>query len=130
MRRILLLLSCITLLSCQKDDKENGTFHLEGTYAGTFHRTGMDSVTVQINFENKKFKGFSERTHYPSICGGSFSLDGASIVFSDSCTWTADFDWTLILDGRYSFNVSGDQLIITKTNNALTDEYILRRIVR
>lgn len=130
MRQILLVLSSIVLFSCQKDDKENDTLSLDGSYAGTFHRTGMDSATVQIDFENNRFEGFSERPHYPAICAGTFSMEGSSIVFSDTCSWTADFDWTLILNGKFALDVSGDVLKLTKTNNALIDEYTLRRIVR
>jgi hypothetical protein len=125
----ILALSLI-FLACQKDnDPESVEF--EGLYSGTFSRTGMDTSNVTIEFLNNTYNGRSDREKYPAICRGSYEADENSIVFRDSCTWTADFDWSLILNGTYSLSLQSDNNIrIWKTNGTVTDEYLLRRVVR
>lgn len=127
---LLLTLTVITV-ACQKDNKDDTVTSVNGSYAGIFHRTGMDSVSVELTLNDGNFSGLSEKDHYPAICGGTYQLeDDNRIIFADSCAWTADFDWTLILDGTYTFNKESKKLKITRTNASVTDEYFLELIVR
>jgi hypothetical protein len=134
---ISLLASVLVLIACEKDSdqdpNQDGVNHqLSGRYIGTFSRSGMDTVTVTILFsQNGRFEGSSNREKYPAICGGNFSYDETSINFTDSCTWTADFDWTLILDGSYNITYQDARSVrIYRSNGTITDEYLIARAER
>lgn len=120
----------LLFIACQKDN-DNDSIDIGGLYSGTFNRTGMDSSTVKLDFSGNRFEGTSDQPKYPAICHGSFEANSNTIVFTDSCTWTADFDWSLILNGTYNLSLQGDSTIrIWRTNGTVTDEYMLRRVVR
>ncbi|HEX2628716.1 MAG TPA: hypothetical protein VHM26_06890, partial [Chitinophagaceae bacterium] len=97
---------------------------------GTFTRTGMDTASVNILFDGTNFSGSSDRVNYPAICHGSFDLNDNLIRFNDSCAWTANFDWSLILSGQYNISYNDRGVRIWKTNGTVTDEYLLNRVVR
>lgn len=94
---------------------------LEGKYSGTFTR-GNESSNVQLVFENGKFEGSSEVTKFPAICNGTYQVSGNKIEFTNSCAWTAEFDWSLILAGSWTFLKTNNQLTMTHSNG---DQYIL-----
>jgi hypothetical protein len=122
----------LTLLfaACQKDNDKDAPA-LGGLYSGTFNRTGMDTSNVSLDFSANLFEGTSDQAKYPAICNGSFEANESTIVFTDSCSWTADFDWSLILNGTYNLSYQDDNRIrIWKTNGTVTDEYLLRKVVR
>ena len=123
------------MIGCEKsyENPGNNDFDLNGRFIGTFHRTGGETANVSILFTGNSFEGESDKMKYPAICNGTFTVDKGDdkIAFDNACTWTADFDWTLILDGEYSFVVNEDQsLIISRSNGNLTDEYKLYRITK
>ena len=125
------LLFLLLLQSCDKENESAPAEVLNGTYTGNFHRTGMDTVGISITFTDNKFTGYSARQKYPAICQGSWETSGSTITFTDSCNWTADFDWTLILNGNYNFSVQADNKIrIWRLTGAIKDEYLIWRPVR
>lgn len=115
---VLLLIVSAALLSCKKDKNDD---LLSGTYKGTFRRVGPGLTgqisEVTITFEGNRFSGQSTVNTRPGICNGSFSQDGTKINFDNSCAWTADFDWTYILDGEYEISQAGDYIEISKSYN-------------
>lgn len=129
MKKLLPILSLfIVLIACNKN---NEIISLEGRYAGTFSRTGMDTVVVEINFAGNAFEGQSTQSKYPAICHGSFELDKSKVIFNDSCVWTADFDWTLILSGEFSILFEDERNIkIWRENAGIKDEYLLVKLIR
>ena len=121
------------LVSCDKNsDTDNPVDkNLIGSYMGTFHRTGMDTVGLILSFSENNFEGSSTRPKYPAICRGSFQLNTTTVTFTDSCVWTADFDWTLILNGNYNIDFNSDGSIrIWRTYGSVSDEYLIRRPIR
>lgn len=123
----LTLLVVILIAACKKDNTDIPA-DFDGMYSGTFHRTGMDTADVTLTFSENTFQGQSSREKYPAICHGSFDAEQGLISFVDSCTWTADFDWSLILNGAYTLSFRSDESIrIWRTNGTVTDEYILRK---
>lgn len=125
-----IILASISLPACEKN-KDSDTIVLDGAYSGTFSRTGMATSNVLLHFSNSSFDGTSDTGKYPAICHGSFETDEHNISFADACTWTADFDWTLILNGNYSIDLTSDDLIrIRRSNGSVTDEYLLRKVTR
>ncbi len=107
-----------------------------GIYSGTFQRqlatVGGEIAIVSITFSENTWTGQSDRTKYPALCHGTYGLEKSKIIFSNECVWTAEFDWSLILNGEYDFTLNGKQLLITKvypgtTTNTFTDKYILTK---
>jgi hypothetical protein len=133
MRLVFMLLTVGFIgFACQKHDSDTIDGDIFGRYTGTFSRTGMDTVPVNFIFKtDNTYEGSSGRFQYPAICGGSFQHDDLSLVVNDSCTWTANFDWTLIFDGNYNIAFNNENSVrIWRTNGTVTDEYILTRFSR
>ncbi|WP_413666959.1 hypothetical protein ACEN9X_20810 [Mucilaginibacter sp. Mucisp86] len=125
---ILLLAAAIS--SCKKTDN-NQALKLNGTYAGTFQRkasgTGMVS-NVSFSFTDDTWNGQSSVVKYPALNHGSFIINGSKINFKNESAWTAEFDWSLILNGGYDIKISGNAVTISKTySNGTADVYTLTK---
>ena len=119
MRYLFFILTALIFLtiSCKK---YNSTSIPIGTYQGTFQRSVINTVSnVTIKFSSKDFEGQSQYIHYPDICNGTFLISQDTISFGNACVYTADFDWSLILSGKYKVSVFGDSLIITRAYNGI-----------
>ncbi|MET0637718.1 MAG: hypothetical protein ABWZ25_16940 [Chitinophagaceae bacterium] len=124
----LVLIALAMMISCQKEERADTDRPGDGRYVGIFTRTGLDTANVSLDFEGNQFSGSSSIDRYPAICGGSFDLGTGTIIFSDTCSWTANFDWSLIADGHYNFVYSDEKdLRIWKTADGITDEYRLHK---
>ena len=137
MRQIFILFSVLLVISaCEKNNNTGDTEYksVYGRYIGTFHRTGMDTVEVQLGLlSDNTFEGSSTRNQYPAICSGYFTYDNSSrlLTVRDTCAWTANFDWTLIFDGSYNVSFpEKNTLRIWRTNGVSKDEYLLNKLVR
>ncbi|MEI9909733.1 MAG: hypothetical protein WDO71_08680 [Bacteroidota bacterium] len=132
MRQIFcLLLITLVISSCEKNNTDDNTpgNSIYGRYTGTFYRTGMDTAEVQVALlSDNRFEGSSEQSFYPAICSGDFTFANDYLSVNDTCTWTANFDWTLIFDGNYNVSFTGNNTVrIWRTSGAVTDEYLLKK---
>ncbi len=127
MKNAILLIGFLVLWSC--NDPESPTYPIsEGTYTGSFSRTSSNTVSeVTLTFENGTFSGSSETTKYPAICNGTYTAQSGRINFENSCFWTAEFDWSLILNGEYEFTFDGFDLTILRKYPDFTDRYELTK---
>ncbi len=103
-----------------------------GTYVGTFTRSSptADYATAEVTLvlKDNSFSGSSEKTKYPAIGKGTYHVvEGQKIIFEDKSFWTAEFDWTLILDGEFSISTANDMVTLTKQQGGMTDVYRLVR---
>lgn len=123
-RTLILLTSILIFIGCNSNEP-NGTLtqNISGNYIGVFERNGLSS-NVQLNLNNGTFIGTSSIPRFPALCNGTYFTFNDIITFENNCTWTADFDWTLILSGEWNFNNSSNILILTKSNG---DKYTLTR---
>lgn len=116
--------------SCSKSKIAPSTI-IYGNYKGSFKRynTSIDKTAqVSINFNLESWTGSSEFSTYPALHTGTFSLQDnqAFIGFKNKSAWTADFDWTFILDGKYIIHKNNDSLVFTKSYpNGAVDVYKL-----
>lgn len=92
-----------------------------GNYIGIFERNGAVS-NVQLNLSNGAFNGQSTTDKFPALCDGTYATTGNTITFENKCIWTAEFDWTLILNNTWTFTTNGPILTLTKANG---DKYVL-----
>lgn len=121
MKTILLLASILTLTFSCITDYANPSDSVEGIYTGVFERDDATS-NVQLNLDNGTFSGTSSVNKFPAICNGAYTVTANSIEFNNSCAWTADFDWTLILSDNWSYTLSNNMLVLT---NSINDRYTL-----
>ncbi len=132
MRYFLLILFCLALsfTSCKKTG--SNAIIPNGTYSGTFQRlinTGGQISNVTITFSGNTWTGQSQYPKYPALCKGTYKEKSAdSISFENSCPWTAEFDWSLILSGDYKIVISGENLEMSHNyRNGYSDIYKLKR---
>ncbi|MBC3538458.1 hypothetical protein ACFSC6_16265 [Rufibacter sediminis] len=132
MKNKLLLLFLLFLSFSCFDKEEEPAVLPSGTYTGTFQRSSptadYPSAEVTLVLEGNSFSGSSNLAKYPAIGGGTYRVDGLEVVFQNTSLWTAEFDWTLILDGAFalSTNPSGE-VTLTRKRGDTTDVY---RVVR
>lgn len=120
----------LALNSCQKDEQE--VFALEGEYSGIYFRSSPNAryqaAQVNLVFEAGTFYGSSSISRYPAICRGVFTIDGKTIDFINVCVWTADFDWSYILAGKFTLSVEDDEIVMVRNMGNLTfDTYRLKK---
>lgn len=101
--------------SCDPNDTNDTPEGLEGSYAGTFKR-GDTTTNVNLEIGDLVFTGDSEVEKFPGICNGSYTVAGDSISFQNGCVWTAEFDWSLILNEKWGYTINGNTLTLTKAN--------------
>jgi len=129
----ILIAFAIGFSGCEKSNNTK-TGIPAGTYYGTFQRitaSGDAMVSnVSISFGEGKWNGQTDIEKYPALCHGSYEFKNDKVIFTNECAWTADFDWSLILSGEYSFSFNDSCLTITKSYNStpnaiFQDRYIL-----
>ena len=122
----------IFLISCSKNN-DCSSNSISGRYTGTFKRynTSVDKTAqVSIDFNKAIWTGSSEFPTYPALNTGTFSLahNNETISFKNKAGWTADFDWTFILDGNFILHKNNDSLVFTKSyGNGAVDVYKLAK---
>lgn len=127
---VMLFLVIMGLFGCSEDDQSTSKL-AEGTYAGIFYRSSPNArwttSDVQLTLENNRFSGSSSTSRYPAICEGTYQCtDSDSIQFTNECSFTADFDWTFILDGTFQIRREGQTMIISREyEGSVTDTYEL-----
>ncbi|MCH7413110.1 hypothetical protein MM213_06425 [Belliella sp. R4-6] len=109
-----------------------GEKSLSGYYEGTFERfvdgNSEGIAEVSLNFEGFNYNGLSEEPRYPVICSGNYSIKRKTISFSNTCNFTADFDWTLILNGDWRIEENDDNLILSRSEGQVVDWYRLKKV--
>jgi hypothetical protein len=135
MKKLLIILTglVLSLSACEEDSIEIEDVVLkEGTYTGYFTRSSPDAryapSSVSLTLENNRFSGSSSIEKYPAICQGTYKITGQEIEFFNECPWTANFDWTYILSGKFTITVDGDEISMTRSyEDKIRDEYKLTR---
>ncbi|HEY0652755.1 MAG TPA: hypothetical protein VGD65_06490 [Chryseosolibacter sp.] len=121
-------LTFIALLLAFACADHNQRFEFNGTHTGSFYRT-RDNVRVieadvSLSFEDGKFSGVNkEGNNEPAICRGTYTLSGREIYFGNECMFTANFDWTLILAGKFTVTETDDTIILAKEIDARNGDY-------
>lgn len=114
MKKYLLFIICFTsLIGCKKEE-DNLTKFQNGVYVGTFQRefvwAATDTAKITMTFSSGTWSGSSNKVKYPALCNGTYSIVGDTIIFENECAWSAEFDWSLILSGKYLLKTQGDSI--------------------
>ncbi|MCL6218305.1 hypothetical protein [Zunongwangia pacifica] len=71
------------------------------------------------------YSGETEFAKFPAICEGKYVVNSNTVsFFSNECIWTAEFNWSLILNGDWKFTLRDNELIL---KNEIGDRYVLER---
>lgn len=123
-----LVLAVAICIGCRKS---HTVLIRESVYTGTFQRLtpqGGTIVNVSLTLDSGRYSSEGGSGRYPVICKGSYYTKPDSVYFLNECMFTADFDWTLILSGAYSYTQKEDSLIISRQyQQAFTDIYRLAK---
>jgi len=115
---ILILISFLfAFTGCDEDHcpKEEEGPVTNGKFVGTFEREGVTS-NVTLTLVDGKFEGTTGTEKFPALCNGTYVMAGDKITFTNNCAWTADFDWSLILNGEWNYTFSGETFTFNHTN--------------
>ncbi|NET34099.1 MAG: hypothetical protein F6K19_19095 [Cyanothece sp. SIO1E1] len=126
----LFLLSLTILVGCSSYNSDETVISSE--YTGLFSRAATDMVflpsNVTLTLSDGRFEGVSSEDNYPAICAGTYEISDSKIFFTNSCAFTADFDWSYILNGEFDYEIDGDVIRISKDyGDDVIDQYILQR---
>ena len=135
MKRLFLLfiVAGAFLTSCEKDNIAD----LKGTYSGIFFYTNpVSSVapppsgSASVTFNGSTYTSTGNANHIPAGGSGTFEItDSKTVKFQDTNVWTADFNWGLILNGEYQYQIKGDSLYLAKYSSEFkVYEYRLKRV--
>jgi hypothetical protein len=118
------------LISCENNDISKNSDLTFGTYKGVFVRSSpyakYATSNITLTFTAGAFTGESDTPKYPAICNGTYKIIGQEIEFFNACPWTAEFDWSLILNGKFKLDVDGEQLQMRRHLNGNADYYKLQ----
>jgi len=127
-KTIFLILALLILISCKKEESTDNRIP-DGTYKGTFQRelvrSSGNTANITLTFASNQWSGSSDIEKYPALCHGTYSINRDTIVFGNECAWTAEFDWSLILAGKYALKQSGNTIEFSRDYRSSTsDTYI------
>lgn len=93
---------------------------LNGRYSGTFHyispaNLSRISAPAEVRLSDGRFSSAGNDHNIPAGGSGTFVIKDKKLMeFKDENIWTANFDWGLILNGTYSYEIKADSLILTR----------------
>lgn len=112
----LFVFGSVMVRGCQDNMYERQTLPIaNGTYEGTFTLitpNGSSTGNTSIVIDGNLFVATGNANRIPAGGSGTFSIsrDYQSISFYDENFWTADFDWSLILSGKFIYSFDGEKL--------------------
>lgn len=128
-----LMLGLLMSLAACNDIEDVDPALLQGQFTGTFERIvdgqSLGVASISLLLEGNSFSGSGGPNRYPVICNGIFTVSGNRVSFANACFFTADFDWSLILNGTWQINQQGGELILRRSADSLVEVYRLQRIV-
>jgi hypothetical protein len=91
-----------------------------GDYVGTFSIRSENGTTlsglVTFRFHAGTYSCIPEKVYLPPSGGGSYRISGNSLTFSDTVMHTAEFDWSLILNGDFTYSNDGNRITLTQND--------------
>ena len=104
---------------------EYGTY--VGEYTAIFHygtsEAFSNSGQTELTLSDDGYC-ITETTYVtpPASCC-TYELNETTITFQDTIIHTAEFDWTLIIDGEYNYEFDGNHLVMFQINTQQKRKY-------
>lgn len=93
-----------------------------GDYVGTFSIRSENGTTqsglVTFRFRANTYSCIPEKVYLPPSGGGSYRLGDKSLTLTDTVMHTAEFDWTLILNGDFTYSNDGEKITLIQNDTA------------
>jgi hypothetical protein len=120
--KTLLFIPVICLIVCNCDTVEQSSNSIEGVYKGTYSITynvfadNQYSLQGPVNFQFTKntYRCEGKKQWLPPSGVGRYSYDPGFITLTDTVGHSADFDWTLILNGKFFIISNGNHLLLIR----------------
>jgi hypothetical protein len=136
MRNIVSILFCFLLIliiyGCNEADVNYGSL-ISGKYIGIYTLTEnvgsnntvdtKDSITFV--FTESGYSYYAKNHFIPPGGAGKYIIDSKTFTLTDTVGHTADSDWTLILNGRFSYNILGKELTFSQYDTKYNRYYKL-----
>ena len=119
LKKIVISVFILAFAGCKKETPESA---FNGTFTGQFHyvlpgKSLADKISVPstVSFSGGTYISLGNSDRVPAGGSGSFDVQKNNLMeFKDKNVWTANFDWALILNGKYSYEFKGDSLIMSR----------------
>jgi len=116
---VALLLAAVILIGCAVPPPPNQDatpIQLQGTYRGTYWITHHDGTSEQFResgevtmvFTNGHYEIKGDQIDLPPEGSGNYTVNGDVLELEDTARHMADFDWSLILSGRFQIDAGDD----------------------
>ena len=100
-------LVAVSLIAGCKAEKPSIVGEYEGTYSRTSHHQVNDLVIsfeqgkVYFKFTGKTYSCSGEQEYLPPSGHGEYKVVDNKLILTDKAYRTANFDWTLVLNGEF-----------------------------
>lgn len=118
---VLTTFTALALCSCMgrppsHDAGDETPIEIEGVYRGRYwvtHEEGNQEQirqdgAVMVRFHEGHYEVEGQRRLLPPAGSGKYRVEGRVLILEDTAMHTADFDWSLILDGRFDIDPGQD----------------------
>ncbi len=123
MTKLTALLCSLIFVACDSTGPTSSLRIRPGTYEGTFSITYFSGTDSASTVQSHATFTFGDTGWYtcrgnlafnPPAGGGEYRVVGDSLELKDLAMHTAEFDWTLILNGSFYMTQSGTTLTLTQ----------------
>lgn len=118
---LVVVLTTLFFACNESDPAEDISLKLEGEYTGTFTVDYLHGDThsnpVTITFSEDGYSSSIGENRIPAGGAGTFQIKNDTISFTDVNSWTADFDWNLILSGPYQLVETDTKITFSAQKN-------------
>ena len=108
---ILILLAVMTGCLNEEEDIQLSETEFNGTFMRVSPGISGEESPVRLTLQSGTYSGMADSLYYPAICQGNYSIEGNRITFTNDCGWTANFDWSYILQGTYIIEENRDETV-------------------
>jgi hypothetical protein len=117
---LFVLTASLFFLSCSKEILQST--NIDGSYYGVFEWTNTNPAVdfvplkgdVSVTFDGLNYSSTGNGNYVPASSGGKFFIKKDVMTFTDTMMHTANFDWNMLLNGSYTYTISGDNITLTK----------------
>jgi hypothetical protein len=132
------LVTCAVLSACHASDDSPAAPQLlgDGVYSGVYTRvehstSGQPTTTsggVNLSIEGDRYSIRGEIRYAPPSGSGLFIV-GDVVTFTDDAFRTAEFDWTLIVNGEFGYD-QNDSSVVLEQYDETHDRHVRIELTR
>jgi len=117
---LVVLTASLFFLSCSKEILQST--NMDGSYQGVFEWTNTNPAAdfmpvkgdVTVTFDGLNYSSTGNSNYVPASSGGKYFIKKDVMTFTDTMMHTANFDWNMLLNGSYTYNIKDDNVTLTR----------------